>query len=152
LIFRRTRVPRIRVAAIIVRDGKLLLIAHRKSGKVYWLLPGGGVDLGESLTGALVRELREELGIEAAVGDIALVCDSIDPSGGRHIVNIFFRCSGANGDFRLGSDKRLHDYGFYSADEIRSMVIFPPIKDEILDLLDERSRPCLYTGERWVEF
>ena len=43
---------RVRVAGIIVEDARVLLIAHKKNDKVYWLLPGGGVDFGESLPDA----------------------------------------------------------------------------------------------------
>ena len=41
--------PRVRVAGIVIEDNKLLLIAHKKNNSVYWLLPGGGVNYGESL-------------------------------------------------------------------------------------------------------
>ena len=73
--------PRIRVSAILRWQGRVLLCRQEKPGKEYWLLPGGGVDGGESLIEALRRELREELGIEADVqfeGPVAIV-DSIAP-------------------------------------------------------------------------
>ena len=73
--------PRIRVSAILRWQGLVLLCRQEKPGKEYWLLPGGGVDAGESLIEALRRELREELGVEADVqfeGPVAIV-DSIAP-------------------------------------------------------------------------
>lgn len=51
--------PRVRVAAIIEQDGSVLMVRHEKGADTYWLLPGGGVDFGESLVTALERELRE---------------------------------------------------------------------------------------------
>ena len=45
--------PRIRVSAILVRERRILLIRHQKGGREYWLLPGGGVNGGESLVRAL---------------------------------------------------------------------------------------------------
>lgn len=48
--------------AVIVKDGKLL-ITREKEG--YYSLPGGGFDYGESVAGALTRELKEEIGIDA---------------------------------------------------------------------------------------
>ncbi|MFA6239725.1 MAG: NUDIX domain-containing protein, partial [Candidatus Hydrogenedentales bacterium] len=57
------RPPRVRVAAIIVEDGKLLMVRHVKGQESYWLLPGGGVDYGESLVEALERELVEEASV-----------------------------------------------------------------------------------------
>src|SRR6478609_3196356 len=87
--------PRIRVSAILRWQERLLLCRQEKPGKEYWLLPGGGVDEGETLIEALRRELREELGVEADVpfeGPVALI-DSIAPKTlrpGKHVVHIVF--------------------------------------------------------------
>ena len=77
--------PRIRVSAILMWQGRILLCRQEKPDKEYWLLPGGGVDAGETLVEALRRELREELGVTADVqfeGPVALV-DSIAPKSLR---------------------------------------------------------------------
>ncbi len=55
--------PRGRVAAIIVKDNELALIERRRGDALYYLFPGGGVEVDESLTEALVREIHEELGL-----------------------------------------------------------------------------------------
>ena len=56
--------PRIRVSAVLRWSDRILLIRHEKPGRgEYWLLPGGGVNSGESLVDALYRELEEECGI-----------------------------------------------------------------------------------------
>lgn len=68
---------RIGVRAIIWHDGKLLAVKHKskKDGKPkdFWAIPGGGLDLGESLEDGARREVREELGIEAAIGRLLFV-------------------------------------------------------------------------------
>ena len=51
-----------RVTAIIVRDGKMLLIHRFKNGNDYWVVIGGGVEEGETLEVALEREVLEECG------------------------------------------------------------------------------------------
>lgn len=58
------------VAAIIVRDGRVLICqrTEEQAFPLQWEFPGGKVEAGEELPAALVRELREELGIEAVVG------------------------------------------------------------------------------------
>jgi 8-oxo-dGTP pyrophosphatase MutT (NUDIX family) len=53
-----------RAAAIIIRDGALLLIHRRKPGRDYYILPGGGVELDESFENAVVREVKEETGLD----------------------------------------------------------------------------------------
>ena len=55
--------PRIRVSAILRWRGRILLLRHEKAGGEVWLLPGGGVQGGESLVRALRRELWEETGL-----------------------------------------------------------------------------------------
>ena len=74
--------PRIRVSAVLRWEDRVLLCRHEKSGRgEYWLLPGGGVNGGESLVEALRRELEEEVGIGEELtfeGPVAVV-DSIAP-------------------------------------------------------------------------
>src|SRR6478735_5655047 len=87
--------PRIRVSAILRWQGRVLLCRQEKPGKQYWLLPGGGVDGGETLMEALRRELREELSIAVDAqfeGPVAIV-DSIAPkevASKKHVVHIIF--------------------------------------------------------------
>jgi 8-oxo-dGTP diphosphatase len=53
-----------RATAIIIRDGKLLLIHRQKPGKDFYVLPGGGVNLDESFEQACIREVKEETGLD----------------------------------------------------------------------------------------
>lgn len=73
---------RIRVSAkaLIISDGKLLVIRHEDSGGVYHTLPGGGQRPFETQTAALVRECQEELGATVRVGALRFVREYI----GRH--------------------------------------------------------------------
>ena len=57
---------RSRAAAIIIRDGKLLLMRRHKPGRDYYILPGGGVKLDESFPDACTREVKEETGLDVA--------------------------------------------------------------------------------------
>ena len=87
--------PRVRVSAVLRWDDQILLCRHEKPGKEYWLLPGGGVNSGESLVDALHRELNEEIGIDEEIpveGPVAIV-DSIAPERSlsqKHVVQIIF--------------------------------------------------------------
>ncbi len=59
-------------AGIVIEDGRVLLSRRKAGGHLAgaWEFPGGKVEPGEDPRGALVRELREELGIDVTVGDI----------------------------------------------------------------------------------
>ena len=62
-------------AAVLVEGGRVLLTQRKRGAHLegLWEFPGGKVEPGEDPRDALVRELREELGIEATVGDVVEV-------------------------------------------------------------------------------
>ena len=120
--------PRIRVSAILRWQGRVLLCRQEKPGKEYWLLPGGGVDAGESLIEALRRELREELGVEADVGEEVIVIEHTYPE--RTVRLHFHRCL-LKGEPRalLGQELR-----WASAAELRTLEL-PPADKKLIDVL-----------------
>jgi (d)CTP diphosphatase len=92
-------------AAVIVRAGRLL-IARRKTGDAAgrrWELPGGKAEEGESLAVCLERELAEELGVAARVGEV--LCETRGLAGGRALVLSALRVHGISGE----PEARVHD-------------------------------------------
>jgi ADP-ribose pyrophosphatase YjhB (NUDIX family) len=147
--------PRIRVSAVLSWSGSLLLCRHEKPGKEYWLLPGGGVNSGESLVDALQRELAEEIGIDEDVpveGPVAIV-DSISPKrslSAKHVVHIIFAgdLSGRSLQAVRSEDAAVRGHRLFSHDELDGIVLHPPIQRFL-----QRWRPgdpVAYLGALWV--
>jgi 8-oxo-dGTP diphosphatase len=147
--------PRIRVSAILRWQGRVLLARQEKPGKEYWLLPGGGVEAGETLTEALRRELREELGIEASAqfeGPVAIV-DSISPRdhvSRKHVVHIIFATDLSHrslGDVET-RDAAIRGARLFSAEELEDVVVHPPIKQFLSRW--QPGDPAVYLGSLWA--
>ncbi|MBV8902390.1 MAG: (deoxy)nucleoside triphosphate pyrophosphohydrolase, partial [Acidobacteriia bacterium] len=87
----KKRLPLLVSAAIIHRNGRVLVGQRRKADRhaLKWEFPGGKVELGETPQQALVRELREELKIEAKVGTELARYEHDYPSGSR-VYLLFF--------------------------------------------------------------
>jgi 8-oxo-dGTP pyrophosphatase MutT (NUDIX family) len=91
---------RVSVKAIIIRDGRVLLVKSCDQDGDWYLLPGGGQQHGESLPAALRRECREEIGVEVEVGALRLVRDYIGKNhqfaagdGDLHQIELMFECT-----------------------------------------------------------
>ena len=76
------KLQRVAAYALILRDDQILLtrLARKVSADEKWHLPGGGLDHGEDPRDALVREMREETGLDAEVGETAHVYSAHLPS------------------------------------------------------------------------
>ncbi len=77
------------VKAWVECDGKVLFIQELDEEDGRWVLPGGRIDVGEMPRDALVREMKEELDLDATVGDI-LDCNIFtSKSGQTHFIVVF---------------------------------------------------------------
>ena len=145
--------PRIRVSALLLWGDGILLCRHDKRGRHVWLLPGGGVHSGETLTDALRREIQEEVGIEAPPleGPIALV-DSIAPARTlttKHVVHIIFagRVEGSL-ESVSSTDEAVRGHALFGLEELDGVVLHPPIQRFLQRW--QSGDPAVYLGALWT--
>ena len=101
--------PVVGVGGVVVREGKVLLV--QRAGEPLagqWSLPGGAVELGETLKEAVARELREETGLTVRVRELVEAFERIAPDeAGRpryHYVLLDYLCEVVAGEARAASD------------------------------------------------
>jgi len=98
----------VRVTGVVLEDDRVLLLNQDTDTGRSWSLPGGKVEEGETLAGALVREMREETGLDVEPGRLLYVCDHL-PGNGTHVVHLTFearRIGGTVGNVAAGADTR----------------------------------------------
>lgn len=125
------------VAAVVERDGRILIAQRKRTSRhaFKWEFPGGKVEPGESPRAALERELREELDIQATVGEQIAAYDVQYPDGPRTRL-MFYRLTGFTGEPRnlefeqivWERRERLGDYDFLEGDAafLRLLATAPP--------------------------
>ena len=122
-------------AAVVERDGRLL-VTRRLSGthlEGFWEFPGGKCDPGETLQACLQRELREELAVDAAIGEEMLSTSHDYP--GRRVELHFFHVSLRGEPVpQLGQAMRWVRRGDLAG------LKLPPADDELVALLTRHER------------
>lgn len=125
---------RIRVAGILIKDERILMVRHCKGKDEYWLLPGGGVETGEYLRDALRREVREELGLSVKVKKLLYVFESFADKE-KHIIQPTFLMDADKLAFSRSEDRRVCGYSFFGKEELKELRVYPDINDELVELL-----------------
>src|SRR5919112_5194340 len=101
--------PIVGVGAVIVQDGAVVLIRRRYEPLAgQWSLPGGTLELGETLEAGTAREMLEQTGLVVEVGPVIEVFDRIKLDETRrvryHFVLVYYLCWPLSGELRAGSD------------------------------------------------
>jgi len=134
------------VSAIVTDpQGRILLILRTDNG--YWSIPGGGLNPGESVADATVREVREETGIDCQVtGLIGIYSDpnhvaAYDDGEVRQAFSICFVTRMTGGTVRTSSESA--EVQFVSPDEISDLRMHPSIRLRLQHYLDGRTEPYI---------
>ena len=143
----------VRVAAVVERGGALLLVRHQKPDRdLYWVLPGGRLEPGETIPECAGRELAEETGLKAGFAGVLYVSEFMRE--GRHTIDIVARMSlEGDGEASLGSDPEdapgtLREVRWVCVEELREIELLPAsIKVRLLrDASDEWTPAKVYVG------
>ena len=120
--------PLVGVGGVVIADGRTLLI-RRGSAPLQgqWSIPGGMLELSESIAEGVRRELAEETGLEVRVGDLIEVFERIVPGeDGRtryHFVILDYLCEMVSGVAHAGSD--VTDVAWAREDELERYSLTP---------------------------
>lgn len=142
--------------AVIIRDGKLLVIRNTTDGQNWYLLPGGGQNHAESLKDALKRECMEEASIVVEVGDIIFVRDYIsrnhefaETENDAHQVEFMFLCTideDAEPKMGTNSDQWQTGVQWLPLGKLSDFALYPSLlKEALSEGIPERA--SIYLGD-----
>ena len=129
------RHPQVGVGGVVIGKGRVLLIRRAKpplQGR--WTIPGGTVELGETLQQALVREMAEETGLEVEPVEVLTVFDRIQRDGAEisfHHVIVDYLCRRVSGEARAGSDAL--EVGWAAPEELERYGLTPKALEVVAD-------------------
>lgn len=120
--------PVVGVGGVVIAEGRALLIRRGHPPlEGEWSIPGGTLEVGETLLDAVRRELAEETGIEVRVGELIEAFERIFPDGeGQpkyHFVILDYLCEAIRGTARAGSD--VTDVAWAAESELQNFSLTP---------------------------
>ena len=115
------RYPRLTVDGVVIKDTKILLIKRKNNPfKGKWALPGGFVDYGERVEDAVLREVKEETGLDTTIESLLGIYSDPDRDPRGHTVSIVYLLSLKGGTLRGGDDALLAK--FFEIDTMPSLA------------------------------
>lgn len=110
----------IRVTGILLEDDKLLLVKQKVNDNRNWSLPGGKLEQGETLEQGIIREMREETGLDVKIVKLLYLCDV--SASGNTLLHISFLLKRTSGEIKLPTNEYetnpINDVKFVSVNEL----------------------------------
>jgi len=131
---------RVRVAAIIIMNNKILLVkhVHPESGFEWWVPPGGGLEpIDKSIHECAVREVWEETGYNSRTDEILYIREFVDVEDNAHNLEIFLKGKIVSGELTIknvqgnGPDEHyIKEVRWIDQKEVKDLIVFPEIIKE----------------------
>lgn len=116
----QTPVYKVRATGVLIENNSLLLVKQKLANNKNWSLPGGRVEPGETLEQALIREMKEETGLDVEPIRMLYVCDVA--TSGNTVLHITFLTKQIGGEITLPTNEfdenPIHDVCFIPIDEL----------------------------------
>ncbi len=135
-------------------EGRVLLIRHPRRG---WTYPGGMVEQGETLLQAAVREIREESGVTAQLGELMAVASNVARRPGYNgvkeiptVVNFVFLARAVSGEPCPSEESA--ESGWFTLEQAEAMVTAPASVEVFRAYREYQGRPLYLVYRTWPEF
>ncbi len=134
------------VTAIVINEAGDILMIH-KTDNDKWALPGGGHDVGESIAETVVREVKEETGVDVEVtGIVGTFTDprhvmAYDDGEVRQQFSICFTTRLVGGELRTSSESK--DVRWVPRDQLPSLDLHPSMRKRIDCFLSDSAQPYI---------
>lgn len=139
------------VRVILLNEGNVVLVRHHEKTiqQPFWLFPGGGVELGETIIEAGIREVKEETGLDVQIERLVYIREAM-----KGEIEFYLLASSGVGDLELGTDPEkevqvLVDVVFMSLEQLRDekFILYPRTIQQRLEADSHHTWPeALYLG------
>lgn len=129
------------VYALIMHEGKVLMVQNKRHNN--WSLPGGGVEKGETLEQAMIREVYEETGLNVEVGHLVAVNEAFRKREGNHVLFFTFLANVIGGQLEIQDTGGIAEVEWKEIEEVNRLA---PYYAGGIEKLLSTSIPYIYQG------
>lgn len=118
--------PRITSAVLVMHDGKFLLAERNKENyRGYWVIPGGGVEFGETTKDAAIREIKEETNLDVDIIKLIGYKEIINVPGKYHSLVFFYLAKPKHTDIKTAvqPEEDISSAKFFTIDELKKLKL-----------------------------